>query len=221
MQMNRGSVLCFVKAGVSIILVMLVSLTASQNIGAQPVIVQTPVPHLLDEWKIATAGPNATVDDAVKIAETYRPKLPNRDPFTPLAGMTCAERLSKGERVVWEDATLMALIDTANQSSKLLVVPKASTNFPVDIPERQIKYVARIAAATCDALLVAAGRQPDASDSSCKAYINPPTGLSIRQMHVHVEAHTGVSSPVDDTFLQRTAAHLRSLVGGTSCFLGR
>jgi hypothetical protein len=66
--------------------------------------------------------------------------------------------------------------------------------------------------------VVASGKQPDSSKASCSTRISHPLGLELRQLHVHVEATTGVAAPVDDTFLQRAGAHLRTLVGGTGCF---
>jgi hypothetical protein len=216
---NHDSIRCLHKMCVASILAVFVSLSALQDIGAQPSTIKTPISPLLDDWKIATAGTKATLDDARKIAEANRPTLPKSDPFTPLAGMSCAERLEKRERVVWEDeAGVMVLVPFGDQGSKLLVVPKVRANFPIDLSEHQLKYVSRIAAATCDAMLVASGKQPAANTPSCTTYINPPAGLGVRQMHVHVEAHTGVSASVDDAFLRRAAAHIRSLVGGAGCF---
>jgi hypothetical protein len=194
------------------------SLSAAQDALSRSTTIRTPIPPLLDKWREATAGVNGTLQDARRIAEAARPTLTKNDPFTPLMSLTCTERQSKGERVVWEDGTVMALVDTRNRGSKLLVVPKTpNTNFPIDLKDPQLAFVSRVAAATCDALVVAAGKQASTGSPSCDIRISPPNGLGVRQIHVHVEANVGVSAPVDDTFLQRTAAHLRSLIGGGGC----
>jgi galactose-1-phosphate uridylyltransferase len=158
------------------------------------------------------------MEDARRAAEAARSTLPQREPFTRLAAMNCTDRLANKERVVWEDTVLMALVDFGNRGSKLLIVPKAATNFPTDLRDSDIAYVSRVAAATCDALMAAAGKQASTTAPSCRMYINPPGGLHVRQLHVHVQAQTGVAAPVDDTFLQRAGANLRSLLGGAGCF---
>ncbi|MBK6795230.1 MAG: hypothetical protein IPG76_00090 [Acidobacteria bacterium] len=165
---------------------VLLSLCAStliaQNADTQTATTKTQIPQLFERWKEATAGADATDDDARRIAEGYRSKLPNYDPFTPLAHLTYSERLAKGERVVWEDDALMALVDFGNRGSKLLVVPKYKTNFLTDLTKEQMARVSLVAAAVCDALIVAAGRQPGADDASLKMYVNPPTAVGVRQM---------------------------------------
>jgi diadenosine tetraphosphate (Ap4A) HIT family hydrolase len=180
--------------------------------------IRTPIPPLFENWKAATATRNATDDEVRGIADQRRSGLPSRDPFTPLALMSCDERHAKGERIIWEDSALMALVDSGDRGSTLLVVPKAQANFPTDLTRDQMEHVSRVAAATCDALVIAAGGQPTTDPPSCTMYINPPSALSVRQMHVHVEAHTGVAVPVDDTFLHRAATNLRGLVAGSGCF---
>jgi hypothetical protein len=206
---------------VILLLAFCTSVASSQKTGA-PAGIRTPIPPLLEKWKADVGGPNASDTEVIKAAEGHRPAvLKLRDPFSPLADMKCAERLAKGEKVVWEDGTAMALVDFGNLGSKLLVVPKQVANFPTDLKpsfKEQMDYLSRVAAATCDALVVASGQKPEASKVSCTIRISPPSGLDVRQLHVHVQATTGVSAPVDDTFLQRTGAHLRSLMGGTGCF---
>jgi len=112
----------------------------------------------------------------------------------------------------------MALVDTGDRGSTLLVVPKAPANFPIDLTKQLMTRISLVAAATCDSLVRAAGGIPRTDWPSCKMYINPPTALGVKQMHVHVQARTGVSAPVDDTFLQRAAARVHALLGGTGCY---
>jgi hypothetical protein len=201
------------KAATAILLLTLTSVSVGQ-----PKDVQSPTPSLLADWIRATAGANAKLEEARRIAEAQRPKLPHFDPFTPLVRMTCPERLEKKERVVWEDGTAMALVDFGDRGSTLLVVPKAVVNFPVDLKPEEITYVSRVSAATCDALIIAAGQVPPTDGSSCSIYISPPHAIGVRQMHVHVEAKTGVAAPVDDSFLKRAGDHMRRLLGGSGCF---
>src|SRR6266850_1077234 len=204
----------------AILLAACASSSTAQNTSARAATIRTPTPALLADWKAATAGANATLADASKIAEEQRPRVKRDLPdyFTPLAGMTCPERLSlpEKERVVWEDSNLMALVDFGDRGTKLLVIPKVEANFPIDLADNQLAYLSRVAAATCDALLVAAGR-PSADEGSCTISITPPTGIGMRQLHVHVKALTGIPAPVDDAYLRRTGTHLRSLVGGKGC----
>jgi hypothetical protein len=199
---------------VSVVLLCPVATGQAQDTAVQQAAIATPIPPLLDNWKTAAAGPEASLDDAIKIAEGCRPNLPDRDPFTRIVNMSCAERLAKGERVVWEDDMLMALVDI--NGSKLLIVPKAVKNYPIDLIE-QMPYVSRAAAATCDALVVAADGKPQDDFASCRMYINPPCTLFVRQIHVHIEPVAGMTAP-NEMFLRRAATHLRSLLAGSGCF---
>ncbi len=191
-------------------------------------VIKTPFPHLYEDWKAATIGPSASDAELRAEAERERGRVQQlKDPFTRLARLTCEQRaaLNPPERVVWEDrgnvedkGKLMALVDFADRGSTLLVVPKGHVNFPVDLSPPQLAHLSRVAAATCDALVLAAGEQVSSSRPSCRMYVNPPAALTVSQMHVHVEARTSASVPVDDAFLRRTTAHLRKLVGGGGCF---
>jgi hypothetical protein len=214
----HGWVLRFVYHGkASIAVWFVIGVMLPLSLAAQPGAIRTPMPALLESWINATTGADSTLDDAFKAAGAARSTLPSRDPFTRLAEMTCSNRLADQERVVWEDAGLMALADFGDRGSKLLVVPKRPANFLIDLKYKEIAYVSRVAAAACDALMGAAGKQASATAPSCDIYIHPPAQLGVRQLHVHVKARTGVAAPVDDTFLQRAGANLRSLLGGAGC----
>ena len=178
---------------------------------------RTSIPPLLTNWTVRTAGANASTEDARRIATARRSQLPIRDPFMPLVALTCEEHAARGERVVWEDASAMALVDIYNRGPKLLVVPKTQANFPIDLNSDQLDQLSRVAAATCDALLTASGVRPGDANS-CNIYINAPNGLAVRQLHVHVEASSTVSAPVSDDFLKQVAAQMRDLLSGSGCF---
>jgi len=215
---SRNAFECVLRVG-TVLVVFTITVLGFQNTPAQPTNIKTRIPDLLADWELATFRSTLPLDEARKRVETYRPGLPQRDPFTSLVLLTCEQRLARNEKVVWEDDdNLMAIVDFGDRGSKLLVVPKHEKNFPTDLDETLMPYVNKVAAATCDALMVAAGKQAGTTTPSCRMYINPPASLGVRQMHVHVQAQAGVTSPVDNTFLKRTAAHLRSLVGGRGCF---
>src|SRR5688572_23329959 len=99
----------FPKSSGVVLFVIVVLLSC--RVAAQPGTIRTPIPALLESWISATTGADSILDDAFKAATAARSRLPEREPFTRLAGMTCPDRLSDKERVVWEDPGLMALVD--------------------------------------------------------------------------------------------------------------
>lgn len=183
--------------------------------------ITTLLPNLCKEWKVsATSTTTPAADLRAYLTQERQGVEQLKDPFTPLARMTCAQRAAKDppERVVWEDKEFMALVDFGDHGSTLLLTPIKHVNFLTDLPRDQVARLNRLAAATCDALVLAAGEQVRLKPPSCRMYVNPPRALSVSQLHVHVEAHTGVTPPVDNAFLRRTAMHLRALVPGEGCF---
>ena len=170
----------------------------------------TSIPSLYENYKKTTLGREGTDKELREHLETQRERVSKlKDPFTPIARMTEAERAAAGERVLWEDATVMVLVDRFSGTPKPLVVPKKEMMFPIDASQDFIKRLAMVAAATSDALMWAVGGECDPSSSS-KIYVNPPTVIGVRQLHVHVkpadplrdinagEFYTGVSKYLRD-----------------------
>src|SRR5437868_2639210 len=150
--------------------------------------IRTPIPTLEQLW-------NAKPGDA----ERERARVTSlRDPFTPLATLSCSERLANNERIVWENSDFMDLVDFSDNGTTLLLVPKVPHSFPIDLPNAQQDELRRLAAATCDALMIAANKVPSTTVPSCRMFVNHPQAVTVRQLHVHVEADAGSPVPVGD-----------------------
>jgi hypothetical protein len=197
----------------SCILALVIALQVNGDTTPQ---VKTASPHLFQKWKTETSGPDASDETACAVAERERPRVSQLpDPFTPLSDLSCEQRLAKNERVVWEDDALMVLVDISG--SALLVIPKKPKNFPCDLSDRQKAQVDRVAAASCDSLVLAGGGTPGRSGGTCRMYVSPPGAVSVRQMHVHVEANQGTNRGGDAAFFKDVSKRLRNLLGGNGC----
>lgn len=178
----------------------------------------TNAPALYEEWKHRVLGRLGTDDEVRNLVETERAVIAGkRDPFTPLAGLTCLQRSALNESVVWEDVSTMVIVDIYHSGPKLLVVPKTPGNFPTDFSMQEIERLGQVSAAACDSLVSVDGANVLAPAGMCHIYINPPAGLMLRQLHVHVQL--AKSSAADyKALLHRVASEMRGRLGGNSCF---
>jgi diadenosine tetraphosphate (Ap4A) HIT family hydrolase len=183
--------------------------TSQPSTGA----IATPIPSLYDVWKRAIGQPNLTDAQLRALAEQNRARVQAlKDPFSPLASLTCDRRPSN-EHVVWEDTSVMALVDRYDIRTKLLVVPKRKANFVIDLADIELSRLEKASAAGCDAPVI------DASGTvaigSCSFRVGPPTGLDVAQLHVHVLRSTNQAPNL--SLFQRAGRRMVSLLGGTSC----
>jgi diadenosine tetraphosphate (Ap4A) HIT family hydrolase len=132
------------------------------------------------------------IDKTVRdVVLTQRPNIDRkRDPFTPVAQNDPQARAK--EKVLWENANAMVLVDAFAPSPKLLVVPKAPVTFPVDAPAGMLHELALIAAHASDAFSTVSGTPP------AGIWINPPQHLTVKQLHIHVMPNLPNYKPVDD-----------------------
>lgn len=135
---------------------------------------------LLQEWIAATAR-GGSLEDARAVCEAARARVERlRDPFLPVARGDSAARAK--ETVLWEDGRTMVLVDAYGSPPKALVVPKSEMLFPVDGEPAVVDELARVASAVSDAFVAALG-----GGGPARVWINPPSALSVRQLHVHVQ----------------------------------
>jgi diadenosine tetraphosphate (Ap4A) HIT family hydrolase len=134
--------------------------------------------------------------------------LPN--PFIQIANMSATERHLRGERVLWEDADAMVLVDKfQDPGPKVLVIPKAAGIwFPPDAPEAIMRKLERVAAAASDAFMSASGRGCDPSATS-EIYVHDPDSLGVQQLHLHVLPRWRLApSENPNTYYDRVAREL-------------
>jgi diadenosine tetraphosphate (Ap4A) HIT family hydrolase len=170
----------------------------------------TPLPNIYGAWKQATS-PSDTSESAVrKCVNGERARVSGLpDPFTPIASMDSAHRVAKGEQVLWEDATVMVLVAIPPSPGHVLVIPKTPVMFLSDAPERVRHHLALVAAATSDAMMLAAG-------STCAGWlpprisVSPPSGLIARQLHVHVVP----TEPISSNDLEHIYTEASGRIGG-------
>lgn len=149
---------------------------------------KTPVPDLMGAWLDEVLGSSTQEDRAARqtkasqVVERERPGMERmRDPFMPVARGEPAARAK--EKVLWEDAQVMVLVDTFWSSPKVLVIPKTPCIFPTDASPALMDDMARVCAAVSDAFMEVAGAKP------ARIWINPPAGITVKQLHVHVMPH--------------------------------
>jgi hypothetical protein len=181
--------------------------------------IRTRTPEIYGDWK--KHFPKAKSDDEVRReAERHRSRVQGlKDPFTPLISMTCPERAAERELVPWEDARAMAVVDFSRRD-KLLIIPKRlvpnePVNFPIDLWSSELDHMALVAAAACDALVEAGGREPSKGEPSCDMHIHPPSGLGVARLHVHVEPLT--TTRANQAFYGTVTARMKVLLGGSGC----
>ena len=162
---------------------------------------------LYKNWRKAALSDDATDEQVREYAEKERQRVSTlRDPFTPIANMNEAERAAAGERVLWEDDTIMVLVDRFHDV-KPLVIPKKQMMFPIDAPPGFMDRLAVVAAATSDALIWGAGGECETASSS-RIYVNPPKVIGIRQLHAHVQPSHSIRDSVQDGFYTRVSEYL-------------
>jgi diadenosine tetraphosphate (Ap4A) HIT family hydrolase len=133
---------------------------------------------------------DATIDHVVKsYGALLRGEQGGKAAPDPFRGIAAGDpRALEGERVLWQTKDLMVLVDVfaekRGSGPKVLVVPKRPMMFPTEAPAGLLQTLARVAAATGDAL-AQAGR----SSQKVDVWINPPQALTVRQLHVHVQPH--------------------------------
>jgi|GEM_PF-1624752 len=168
-----------------------------------------PVPDLLTEWKhavLASSGGGPADDAAIAgIVDAQRTRVAGlRDPFTPLARGDAAARAK--EVVLWEDDALMVIVDTFAPPPKALVIPKAPVSFPIDLAPALLDRLAMVGSVVGVAFSHVAGCGP------ARCWINPPYGLTVRQLHVHVlPGRMTKTLPGADLHAQVTSELIRQL----------
>lgn len=140
---------------------------------------KTPPPDLLADWAAAVVE-SGDMSAAKAHAESVRQRVEQlKDPFTPLARGDPDARAK--EHVLWEDTQAMVVVDLYAATPKALAIPKESITFPCDAGDALLTHLSQVSAATSDAFMEAAHWSVPA-----RCWVNPPRGLMIRQLHVHI-----------------------------------
>jgi uncharacterized protein YjbK len=149
------------------------------------------IPTVYKDWVKALTGSEDTSDDDVRAkVEPNRARLERlRDPFTPLARGDEAARAK--EKVLWEDGQFLVISDTFAGGAKALVIPARPCLVPVDLDEGERARIEEITGAVVEAFRVVTGK-----DS--RAWVNLPNGISVRQLHVHVQPNHSDKSAEDE-----------------------
>lgn len=116
------------------------------------------------------------VNDAAADLKARAPRL--RNPFAPLAANDPVARAK--EKVLWENGTLMVLVDRFSKAPHLLVVPKAPALLPQDAPPATLDEMGRVGKIASDVFTRVAGV------GASETFVNPPQLISIGQLHMHV-----------------------------------
>jgi diadenosine tetraphosphate (Ap4A) HIT family hydrolase len=146
----------------------------------------TKIPDLYGNWKRLTPWTDMSDDSLRFSVAPERLRISGMpDPLTPLATMDSAQRAFNKERVLWEDNRVMVIVAKGETPLHLLVVPKNTFMFIIDVPQSERDRLALVAAATSDAMMQVAGKKCDGTPPSA-IYIHPPALLGVRQLHVHV-----------------------------------
>lgn len=181
----------------SLVLFVALQLAAVDAAAQQPAC--TPVPDLQGNWRSAFMPSTVSDDSLARYLESERPRVRGLpDYFTPVASMSATQRDSARELVVWEDAAVMVLVNKPETLGHLLVIPKAPVNFITDLPPALRRRLAVVAAAAADAMLAAANVA--CTSSPFRIRISPPSGLGVRQLHVHVQPSSAVPVGSRDAF---------------------
>ncbi len=162
-------------------------------------------PALYADWRRATLAGRPDTDAELALAvDKHRARVARlRDPFLPIARGDAGARA--GERVLWEDGLAFVLVDKFAASLKVLVVPKEEVLFPCDASAQLLAHLAKVAAAVVESFATVA---PSARP---QCWINPPSGITVRQLHVHVSAGLATQGTVDvDTIHEQVRMQLAS-----------
>ena len=164
----------------------------------------TAVPSLLDDWVRATA-PQQDQAAARERAETQRERVSRlKDPFMPVAMNDNSARAK--ETVLWEDDDTMVIVDAFAYGPKALVIPKQETLFPTDLNAEGMQRLGVISARVSDAFIALGAKGPS------RMWINPPSALTVRQLHVHVQP--GIARPGDAAaFYASMSEELQNILG--------
>ncbi len=138
-----------------------------------------PLPHLLEDWKAASRALGGDADLLAKVEGQRERVARMKDPFLPIANNDPVARAK--ETVLFEDEDNMVIVDAFSFGPKALVVPKTEMLFPIDATADQLQRIGTIAAATSDAFVDVG------ATGLSKIWINPPSALTVRQLHVHVQ----------------------------------
>lgn len=134
------------------------------------------IPTLYQDWVKAFGG---SVREAQTRADAARTRVAAlRDPFMPLARGDQKARAK--EKVLFEDEQIMVLSDLFARSAKLLVVPKSETLFLCDMNDKARAHLEKISGAAQHAFKIL-------HNANARAWVNPPSALSVRQLHVHIQ----------------------------------
>lgn len=117
------------------------------------------------------------VDQALADARRELPKM--KDPFTPVARGDVKARAK--ERVLYENQSLVVLVDRFAQTPHILVVPKQRASLPTEIKPAVLDQMGKVAEAVSEAFTALTRSAPS------QAWVNPPQRLTISQVHMHVE----------------------------------
>ena len=183
------------------------SLATIQQAVAQTMSCAISTPELYESYKASVVGSSASDDSLRRVLDAARSHVRSLpDPFTRLAGMTSAERRNLNEIVVWEDADVMVIVDKPHTLSHVLVVPKKATMFLTDATPTVQRRLATVAGAAA-----AAFPRGASCGGGAVIRISPPSGLQLRQLHVHVMVSPG---PRADTvpFYREMGARIAEIV---------
>jgi len=143
---------------------------------------------LWNEW-VSCVSPGGDIASLRASVEAARGRVEGlRDPFLPVARGDDAARAE--ETVLWEDGEYLVLVDRYGAAPKALVVPKREALFPVDLGEARVARLSEICRHVMEAFNTIAG-------GTSRAWINPPSALTVRQLHVHVQGTAPHGVPSD------------------------
>jgi diadenosine tetraphosphate (Ap4A) HIT family hydrolase len=175
----------------------------------------TPIPALYQDWKARTPW-SQEADSVVRArVDVFRSRV-TFDPFDAVIAADSATRTRKGERVLWEDDSLMVIVAKPAMPRDALVIPKLELMFPGDASEWLIGRLARAAAATSDAFMRTSGKECDSAYAS-RIFVNPPDAIGVRHLHVHVQPPPTIAIRDEHDFYDRMRRHLaEALAEGAS-----
>lgn len=131
-----------------------------------------------------TRSPNDMARTERDVLMEQRPRVAGlKDVFSAVAQDLPGAR--DNEIVLWENQSVMVVVDTFAPSPKALVVPKDPVSLPTDLSKPQLDELALVAAHVSDAFMRAMGTPP------AGIWINPPQHLTVKQLHVHVLPDAG------------------------------
>jgi diadenosine tetraphosphate (Ap4A) HIT family hydrolase len=171
----------------------------------------TPAPALYTDWKAKTLWASEP-DSGLKVRlDSLRGDI-RYDPFDAVIAGDSTARL--GERVLWEDDSVIVIVAKHSTLHDVLVLPKREMMFPVDASEALLARMSRAAAAVSDAFLEVAGKRCDPSLRSV-IEISPPGRIGVKHLHVHVRPPATLTFPTDDALYRDLRVVLLKRLQGT------